>query len=548
MRGYARTRAQYGFRRDIAYIQQLIASRQWASWLDGPGPPLAAFPATPTEERYVELRHRLELGAAGQRYLTRHADVSGGYSIEDGWPGRPFLLVRFTRDVREHLAALRRVARFPRHLRAKRARFSERDLQRIVARIHKDERVLRRAGFREPFVELVSSVAGRVEISVTTRRDDYRAYFAARYGPAVKVLPRIRATTVYECARTRGFSLSADGRRLTLRWTTNDFVKEDRVELVEFADRVVVGAVQRRPSTPELARDPVDNAISVELAAPLGQRHVIDAGSLRRVRQEGPGPGEPACPQVHEPSRFDQFTRENEKWGLPADPASVQRRVDAYGTIPPDQERWLGQLTAVKPSSNPAISHYLLVHSDEYAGEVLVGEFPAPRRLIYRFSGHAAEHEAALKRLVQRPELLSTETVRQLQAWCPLRIGAGLVGRDLADPDLVAVGVVEDVLAGLAVVLELGRLDAAPGDRLRRRVEVGDHDGHERAAGLRRVLEEVEPAMLADRPHGLDVVGEERGLASEEPFVPGARDRDVTDPHAGEEIGEVHRHVTTLRP
>ena len=420
LRGYARTRAQYGFRRDIAYIQRLIARRQWASWLDGPGPPLAAFPATPTEERYVKLRHRLELGAAGQRYLTRHAGVSGGHSIEDGWPGRPFLLVRFTRDVREHLAALRRVARFPRHLRAKRVPFSERELQRIVARIHRDEQALRRAGFREPFVELVSSVAGRVEISVTTRRDDYRAYFAARYGPAVKVLPRIRATTVYECARTRSFSLSADGRRLTLRWTTNDFVKEDRVELVEFADRVVVGAVQRRPSTPEPARDPVDNAISVELAAPLGQRHVIDAGSLRRVRQEGPGPGEPACPPVHEPSLFDQFTRENEKWGLPADPASVQRRVDAGGTIPPDQERWLGQLTAVKPSPNPAISHYLLVHSDEYAGELLVGAFPAPRRIIYRFSGHAAEHEAALKRLVQRPELVSIETVpytlRQLQA------------------------------------------------------------------------------------------------------------------------------------
>ena len=48
-----------------------------------------------------------------------------------------------------------------------------------------------------------------------------------------------------------------------------------------------------------------------------------------------------------------------------------------------------------------------------------------------------------------------------------------------------------------------------PGDRLRCLVEVGDHDGHERMAGLRRVLQEVEPAVLADRRHGLDVVGEE---------------------------------------
>jgi hypothetical protein len=103
---------------------------------------------------------------------------------------------------------------------------------------------------------------------------------------------------------------------------------------------------------------------------------------------------------------------------------------------------------------------------------------------------------------------------------------------------------VEDVLARLAVVLELRRLDAAPADRLRRRVDVGDHDGDERAAGLRRVLKEVEPTVFADRPHGLGVVGEERGLASEEPFVPGACVRDVTDPHAGEEVGEVHAHTT----
>ena len=40
-----------------------------------------------------------------------------------------------------------------------------------------------------------------------------------------------------------------------------------------------------------------------------------------------------------------------------------------------------------------------------------MGVFPAPRRIVYRFSGHAAEHEAALKRLVRRPELMSTETV-----------------------------------------------------------------------------------------------------------------------------------------
>src|SRR4051794_34614398 len=77
----------------------------------------------------------------------------------------------------------------------------------------------------------------------------------------------------------------------------------------------------------------------------------------------------------------------------------------------------------------------------------------------------------------------------------------GLGGRDLADPDFVAVGIVEDVLARLAVVLKLRGLDAAPADRLCRRFEVGDHDGGERAASLRRVLQEIEPTVLAYRPY-----------------------------------------------
>src|SRR3954447_2826486 len=59
LHSYARTRAQYGFRHDIAYIQQLIARRQWTSGVGGPDrPPTAVFPATPAEENYVKLRDR----------------------------------------------------------------------------------------------------------------------------------------------------------------------------------------------------------------------------------------------------------------------------------------------------------------------------------------------------------------------------------------------------------------------------------------------------------------------------------------------------------
>ena len=156
--------------------------------------------------------------------------------------------------------------------------------------------------------------------------------------------------------------------------------------------------------------------LSVKLAEPLGSRRVIDAGSLRRVRLEGPSPGDPVCPPFRELSDFEQITRENQQAGLPADPraSSGSWTATASYRLTNAEARTTGHL---EPSR---LCTYLLVHRDEYAGEVRVGDFPEPRRIIFRFSGHAAEHEAALKGLFRRSELISTETVgytmRQLQA------------------------------------------------------------------------------------------------------------------------------------
>ena len=91
---------------------------------------------------------------------------------------------------------------------------------------------------------------GRVELYVVTRRGDYRAYFATRYGPAVHVRHRYRTATVSECASAETYSVSADGRTLSLHWATSGSVEEDHVELAEFPDRVVVGPVQRGPTFP----------------------------------------------------------------------------------------------------------------------------------------------------------------------------------------------------------------------------------------------------------------------------------------------------------
>ena len=97
---------QFGFRSDLAYVRKLIKADQWES-------DVGFIPVTKREDEYLQLRDSLTLGNAGNRYLRPRRDHYGGASIEDGWPREPYLLVRFTKDVKRHLAALKRVARFP---------------------------------------------------------------------------------------------------------------------------------------------------------------------------------------------------------------------------------------------------------------------------------------------------------------------------------------------------------------------------------------------------------------------------------------------------
>ena len=409
LRAYAELRKRFGFRHDTPYIKHLIRLGLWYSGELG-------LPVTKAEDRYLQLRERLDLGDAARRYLRRHADVDGGVSIADDWPREPYLLLHLTSGVPSHLAALKRLATFPDNLRATPVRHSVRDQRRAARRIDADRSALQKAGFDVTDVES-EFVGDWIDVVVITRRTDYRAYFAERYGSIVKVHFAGTEPTLLECARVETYAVSADGLTLTAHWGESGSVTPERIELAEFADRVEIGAVQRGPNggrTLDLTR----KQLPVRLSAPLGSRSVIDAGSGRRVRQQGQSPREPACPADPEPSAFERLTRERDQDGLPSDPDTVRERLAHGGTPTAAEERWLERQAALRP--NRAVKRYLRAHREEFAGEFLPGRFPQEPRIVYRFTGSAARHAAAIQRLVEHPEAVRTETVtytlRQLDA------------------------------------------------------------------------------------------------------------------------------------
>ena len=111
LEGYAEQRAEFGFRHDLPYVKELIRRGVWEY-------DVGYIPVTPAENRYLKLRDELDFGAKGDRYLREHREDVGTISVEDDWPREPYLLVRFKRNVSEHLRALKRVARYPDNVRA----------------------------------------------------------------------------------------------------------------------------------------------------------------------------------------------------------------------------------------------------------------------------------------------------------------------------------------------------------------------------------------------------------------------------------------------
>jgi hypothetical protein len=271
---WARQRAEFGFRHDLAYVRKLVKRGVWEY-------DVGYIPVTPKENAYLKLRDKLELGPRAARYLARHRDVDGGVSVEDDWPHEPYLLVRLKRDVARHLAAIKRLARYPHNLRAERVRFSERELRTLDDRIWRDAKALKAAGF-----ELVESGIGdsRLQIGVITKRLDAKAFFRRRYGDGVEVEIVAREPYALACVAASSYTVAADGMSVNVTWDSGGGQEPERIEVTEFPDRVEVGVVERHYNGPS-----TDDARVYErpapLSAPLGNRPVIDAYNRRPLQR-----------------------------------------------------------------------------------------------------------------------------------------------------------------------------------------------------------------------------------------------------------------------
>ncbi|MDA0162903.1 hypothetical protein OM076_21705 [Solirubrobacter ginsenosidimutans] len=398
LQDFARQRAQFGFRYDIPYVRELVARGVWEY-------DVGYIPVTPRENRYLKLRDELELGAKAERYLREHRDVDGGVNVRDAWPRDPYLEVRFTKDVTRNVAAIKRLARDPQHVRGARARYSLRELERLNDRVYGERKALAKAGFH-----LVSSsvaFAGYVELDVVTRRTDARTYFRKRYGAgAFKLTVYIGDEYSLSCAAASSYEIAPDGLALTVRWNSGGGAKPIRIEVTEFADHVEVGAVERIYNGPR-NDDATILSLAGALTAPLGDRPVIDAANGLRLRQRGAGPGDPACPAKPAPSRLERAIEARRMRGLPTDPAYVQRQLDRGRLTSQAEERWAKRLSDLVDDER--LDAYLRKHADDFAGSQPLAVYPDPPRVVFRFTRDLDAHLAALRKLTKHPEAVSVE-------------------------------------------------------------------------------------------------------------------------------------------
>ena len=406
---HAARRDEFGLRHDLPYVKALLKRDVWWEY-----DRTESIPVTRREIRYLELRNRLWLSDAAARHLARQPDLDGGTSLEDAWPKQPYLLVRVTRDPAKHLAALKRLVEYPDNLRTIRVRYSEPELRRLGDRIFRDGRELSAAGLHVQGVD-VDVDANRTVVELATTRTDAAAYFAQRYGPRVKTVVTATTTTQLECNAGRSFEIAPDGVGLTVSWRTYSDLTE-RLELAEFADRVEIGIVERVPTRMRDGEGTRGHG-SVALRAPLGDRAVIDAKSGKPMLQVGPGPGDPPCPSPpprppeRPPTRLEQAIATRRAQGLRADPAYVRQRLRSGALYTRAELRWLAQRSALE-FDRVRVEGYTSAHADEYGGSSIEGTFPARPYVVYRWTGHRARHEAALKRLSKHPGRVRTATAQ----------------------------------------------------------------------------------------------------------------------------------------
>jgi hypothetical protein len=267
LRTYVEQRAQFGFRADRAYVRRLARQERR----------MYGFPVTAAEGRYLRQRNRLQLESRVQRYISARPAVSGGVSIEDGWPGKPYWLVRVTADATRHRAAMRKLSRFP--VRVRRVAHSERSLRRLQDSIDFDAPAA--DGFQVSSTS-VDIERNAVAIELITDRKDHREYFRARYGRLVRTFVIATRATELACSKASAYQPVSGGLRL--HWITGGGAELERVEVTEHPGRVEVGIVERIPNGPR-TQEARAASTRVDLTAPLGDREVVDAATGLRLRR-----------------------------------------------------------------------------------------------------------------------------------------------------------------------------------------------------------------------------------------------------------------------
>ncbi|HEY6887958.1 MAG TPA: hypothetical protein VI300_09270, partial [Solirubrobacter sp.] len=358
-------RRAYGFDADPAYIGTLKQTYQAD---DVPVP----IPVTAAEARYLTARNRLDPGNAGRRYLGSLGDVYAGYALKDDWPRPAYLLVHFTRDPRGHLAALKRVARFPQRLRADRVAHTIRELRRVQEEIDRERLALERAGFTVEGTG-VDDESNRVEVELVTARDDAAAYFRKRYGP-VKTVVIAREPTELECNNAGSFTIAPDSMSLTVGWGTGGGARTERIEVTEFADRVEIGIVERVPVGARTLELTGGEGTAV-LSQPLAGRLVIDAASGKRVRQKGPTPGDPPCPVRPERTELERVMQERAQYGMRADAPYVQSLLADDREFTEHERRWVKSVQRLDAENR--VHEYMIHYRKEWGGTTVVADYPA---------------------------------------------------------------------------------------------------------------------------------------------------------------------------
>jgi hypothetical protein len=240
-------------------------------------------PYSRAERAYVRARERLWalVDAVDDYARSQVAADYGGAGIGDDWPRAPFVEVRFTRDVAEHVAAIRSHTGAGDVVRGRQVARSEHDLERLRERVEADMARLHGEQLHVTLVD-IDQDANVLRVALWSPRPDASHALLSRYGDGLEA--RVSGPLEFEeaCHDINAYRASASGRVLHIQWGGSGLLRLARVEVHENERRVLIGVVVERP-VGFLTADLRMHEECVHLQQPLEHRSVIDAATGKRL-------------------------------------------------------------------------------------------------------------------------------------------------------------------------------------------------------------------------------------------------------------------------